>query len=98
MADFDREDLPYISQAGLYEETDAPVNDQRDLSALRTLKRQADQLREKAKSTNTLVLGNPELPVETQLFGYQFAMDFLDPLLKTIDNAIDKVNKQGGGK
>jgi len=97
MADFDREDLAYTSQAGLYEETDAPVSDQSDLSALRAIKKQADAMKETAKSTNSLVLGNKEMPVETQIFGYQFALDFLEPLITTIDNAIDKVNKQGRG-
>jgi len=95
--DFDREDLPYTSQAGLYEDTEAPVDDQRDLSALRAIKKQADALRKTAGSTNSLVLGNKELPVETQIFGYQFALDFLEPLITTIDNAVDKVNKQGRG-
>lgn len=98
MADFDREDLAYTSQAGLYEETDAPVDDQRDISALRTIKKQAEDLRKTADSNGSLILGDKDLPIETQLFGYQFAMTFLDPLLKTIDSAVDKVNKQGGGR
>lgn len=98
MADFDREDLAYTSQAGLYEETEAPVNDQRDSSALREIKKQADGMKETAKSINSVVMGNPELPIEAQILGYQFALDFLEPLIETIDNAIEKVNKQGGGK
>lgn len=97
MADFDREDLAYTSQAKLYEETEAPVADERDLSALKTIKKQADILKEKAKDMNSLVLGDKQLSVETQIHGYQFALDFLEPLLSTIDNAVDKVNKQGGG-
>lgn len=98
MADFDRADLDYTSQAGLYEETEAPVNDQRDSSALREIKKQADGMKETAKSINSVVMGNPELPIEAQILGYQFALDFLEPLIETIDNAIEKVNKQGGGR
>ena len=97
MADFDREDLAYTSQAGLYEETEAPVNDQSDLSALRNIKKQAEALRATASSTNSLILGDKKLSLEVQLFGFQFAMDFLEPLLETIDSAVDKVNKQGRG-
>jgi hypothetical protein len=97
MADFDREDLAYTSQAGLYEETDAPVDDQRDISALRSIKKQANQLKAIAKSTESLDLKHPKLTVEQQLFAYQFALEFLDTLTTTIDNAVDKVNKQGRG-
>lgn len=98
MADFDREDLAYTSQAGLYEETDAPVDDQRDISALRTIKKLAVQLKATASSNESLDLKHKTLTVEQQLFAYQFALEFLEPLTTTIDNAIDKVNKQGGGK
>lgn len=97
MADFDREDLAYTSQAGLYEETDAPVDDQRDISTLRDLKKQADNLRAIAGSNESLDLKHETLSVEQQLFAYQFALEFLQPLTTTIDNAIDKVNKQGRG-
>lgn len=98
MADFDREDLVYTSQAGLYEETDAPVDDQRDLSTLRAIKKQADEMKAVAKSTDSLVIDDKAVSLKTQLFGYQFALDFLEPLIVTIDNAIDKINKQGGGR
>ena len=98
MADFDREDLPYTSQAGLYEATDAPVDDQRDISALRAIKKLANELKATAGSSASLDLKHEKLTVEQQLFAYQFALEFLEPLTTTIDNAIDKVNKQGGGK
>ena len=97
MADFDREDLAYTSQAGLYEETEAPVSDQENLSALRAIKKQADQLTAIAGSNESLDLKHPKLTVEQQLFAYQFALEFLSPLTTTITNAIDKVNKQGRG-
>lgn len=97
MADFDREDLPYTSQAGLYEETEAPVDDQRDISALRAIKKQADALYEIAASNESLDLQHKTLTVEQQVFAYQFALEFLSPLTTTIQNAIDKVNKQGRG-
>ena len=99
MANFDREDLEYTSQAGLYEPEDiAPVEDERDISTLRQLKRDADELRRVAGDMNSIDLQHPKLSAEQQVFAYQFALQFLEPHLAKIDSAVKRVKQQGRGK
>lgn len=95
----DREDLQYTTQATLYEDDTAPSVDEADLSALKRIKNLVDEAVVTATNVRSIDLKNETLTGEQQIFAYQFALEFLDPIKVAIDSAIDKVNKQntGGG-
>lgn len=96
MADLhDREDLPYTSQAGLYEDKNASSKDEADLPALQRALKIVEEAEAEARDMLSIDLKHPKLTGDQQIFAYQFALEKLIlPFKSTVAAAIDTVKNQ----